>query len=49
MYIIIEAHGGAQYAAICTNSDGENEVFDTFEEASKYAEDVQNPIIVEIS
>ncbi len=48
MYIIIEAHGGAEYAAICTNEDGENEVFIEYEDAVKYAQNVQFPIIVEV-
>lgn len=47
-YIIIETHGGAEYAAIVTNEDGENKIFETFEEAKKEQEDCQRGIIVEI-
>lgn len=48
MYIAIETHGGAEYATVCTNENGENEVFDTYEEAEEYALDVQEPLIVEV-
>lgn len=48
MYIVLETHGGAEYATICMNEYGENEVFDTLIEAEIYAEDVQDPIIVEL-
>lgn len=48
MYIVIELHGGAEYAMICMNEQGENEVFDTYEEAEEYALNVQEPLIVEV-
>ncbi len=48
MYIVIEAHGGAQYATIVTNEDGENKVFDTQEEAQAEADDCQDGYVVEI-
>jgi hypothetical protein len=31
-YIIIETHGGPEYAIIITDQDGNNLVFDTFSE-----------------
>lgn len=48
MYIVIETHGGAEYATVCTNENGENEVFETIEEAELYADDCQDAIVVEI-
>lgn len=46
MYIVIEKFGGAEYACIVTNEDGENKVFDTIEEAQIEADDCQDAIIV---
>lgn len=48
MFIVIEIHGGAEYAAIVTNEEGENKVFDTKEEAQVEADDCQDAIIVEL-
>lgn len=48
-YIVIEKHGGAEYAIITTNEDGENKIFDNLEEAQKEAEDCQDGMIVEIN
>lgn len=49
MFIVIEKHGGPEYAIICTNEDGENLIFDTNEEAEKHAkEECQDGVIVEI-
>ena len=47
-YIVIEKHGGALYAAICTDEDGNNLVFDNREEAEAEAADCQDGIIVEL-
>lgn len=47
-FIVIEKHGGAEYANIVTNSDGENMVFDTPEEAQAEADDCQDGIVVKI-
>lgn len=44
-YIVIEAFGGAEYAAIVTNEDGSNQVFDTEGEAQKEADDCQDGLI----
>lgn len=49
MFIVIEKHGGPEYAAICTDQEGNNLVFDTREEAQKEADDCQDGIIVEIN
>lgn len=38
MYIVIECFGGASNAAIVTNEDGTNKVFDTITEATKEAD-----------
>jgi len=48
MYIVIECHGGAEYAAIVTDEDGLTKVFDTFEEAEIEASDCQDGRVVEL-
>lgn len=48
MYIIIETHGGPVYATIATDEDGNNLLFETYEEAMQAAGDFQEPIIVEV-
>lgn len=48
MYIVIETHGGAEYAIIVTNEDGENLVFDTPEEAQIEADNCQDGVVVEL-
>ena len=48
MYIVIEKHGGAEYAAIVTNEEGQNLVFDTKEEAQAEADDCQDGIVVQL-
>ena len=45
---IIELHGGPEYAVICINEQGENEVFETEKAAAKYTEYCQGAIIVEV-
>lgn len=45
-YLVLELHGGLDYAAIVTNEDGENKVFDNLEAAQKEAADCQDGIIV---
>jgi hypothetical protein len=37
-FIVIEAHGGGEYAIICTDEYGSNIVFDNIEEAMDFAE-----------
>lgn len=48
MYIVIEKHGGAEYASIVTNEDGETKVFYTIGEAEAEADDCQDGIVVEL-
>lgn len=48
MFIVIEKHGGAEYAIIVTNEDGENKIFDNREEAQAEADDCQEGIVVEL-
>lgn len=48
MYIVIECHGGPEYACIVTDQDGKNKVFETFEEAQYEAEDCQDGKVVEL-
>lgn len=47
-YIIIETHGGSEYAAIVSDYEGNHLAFDTTEEAEREAEDCQAGIIVEV-
>ena len=47
-YIVIEVHGGPEYAAICVDENGENVVFDSREDAEEYAKDWQDAIVVEL-
>ncbi|WP_256004949.1 hypothetical protein [Pedobacter deserti] len=47
-YIVIEKHGGAEYAAIVTDTDGNNKVFDVYEEAKEEAADCQDGIVIEL-
>ena len=48
MFIVIEKHGGAEYAIIVTNEDGENKIFGNREEAQAEADDCQDGIVVEL-
>jgi len=48
MYIIIETHGGPEYAIIVTDQEGNNLVFETHEEAETEAADCQDGLIVEL-
>lgn len=47
-FIVIECHGGAEYAAICTDENGNNLVFENYDDAKKEADDCQDGIIVEL-
>lgn len=47
-YIILELHGGPEYAAIVTDTDGNNMVFDDRKLAEAEASDCQDPLIVEV-
>jgi len=47
-YMIIETHGGPQYAIIVTDTNGDNLVFETLEEAEKEAADCQDGLVIEI-
>ena len=47
-YIVIETFGGAEYAIIVTDEEGNNLVFDTLEEAQGEADDCQGGLVVEI-
>lgn len=47
-FIVIETMGGAEYAAIVTDRDGNNMVFDTQEEAETEANDCQQGVVIEI-
>jgi hypothetical protein len=48
MFIVIEKFGGAEYAIIVMDEDGNNKIFDTREEAQAEADDCQDGIVVEL-
>jgi hypothetical protein len=48
MYIIIETHGGAECAIICTDENGNNLVFENYADAEQEAADCQEAFIVAI-
>lgn len=47
-YLVLEMHGGAEYAAICTDKEGKNLVFDCRPDAEAEAADCQDGLIVEL-
>ena len=47
-YIIIETFGGPEYAIIVTDTEGNNLIFDSRDEAEAEAADCQDGLIVEI-
>jgi len=47
-YIVIETHGGAAYAIIVTDENGENKVFDDKCAAEAEAADCQDGIVIEL-
>lgn len=48
MFIVIECHGGAEYAIVVMDEDGNNKMFDTQEAAEIEAEECQDGRVVEI-
>ncbi len=48
-YIVIECHGGPEYAIIVTDENGNNKVFNTYKEAKKEADDCQDGLIVVVA
>jgi hypothetical protein len=47
-YIVIELHGGPEYAIIVTDQDGNNLVFENRNDAEAEAADCQDGLIVEL-
>ncbi|WP_139112876.1 hypothetical protein [Mucilaginibacter sp. PPCGB 2223] len=47
-YLVLEMHGGPEYAAICTDTDGNTLVFDDRADAEAEASECQDGLIVEI-
>ena len=45
-YIVIEKHGGPSYAIIVTDENGNNLVFDEYDEAEQEASDCQQGLVV---
>ncbi len=48
-YLVIETHGGPEYAAIVTDTDGNNKVFDLLQDAEQEAADCQDGIVVPLN
>ena len=48
-YIVIEAHGGPEYAIICTDENGKTKIFATQEEAQREADECQDGKVVDLS
>jgi hypothetical protein len=48
MYIVIETHGGPEYAIIVMDEDGNNKVFDNYNKAMEEANKCQDGIVVEL-
>ena len=50
MYIVIEQFGGAEYAIICCNEDGQILLYETNEDADRYAkEECQDGVVVDLN
>ena len=47
-YIVIELFGGPEYAVIATDTDGNNLVFESREDAESEASDCQEGLVVEL-
>ena len=45
-YIVIEKHGGWEYASIVTDENGDNKLFDSLEEAQAEANECQDGFVV---
>ena len=45
-YIVIETHGGPEYAIIVMDEDGNNKIFDSEEEAQTEADHCQDGIVI---
>lgn len=48
MFIVIECHGGPEYAIIVVDEDGNNKVFDSERDALAEASECQDGRVVEI-
>jgi len=48
MYLVLECHGGPEYAIVCKDENGSNVVFDSETEAQVYSEtECQDGLVVE--
>ena len=47
-YIVLETHGGPEYAIVVTDEDGNNKVFDNYKDAKEEADNCQDGVVVEL-
>ena len=47
-FVVMETHGGPEYAVILTDENGVNKTFDSIEEAEQEADDCQDGIVIEL-
>ena len=48
MYIVIEKFGGAEYATIVTDENGNNKVFNNIQDANAEADECQDGMVIEL-
>ena len=47
-YLVIETHGGPEYATIVTDEEGNNKLFDTPEDAQAEADQCQDGRVIKL-
>ncbi|MEO7214697.1 hypothetical protein [Mucilaginibacter sp.] len=47
-YLVLEMHGGAEFAVICTDEDGNNLIFTNKQDAEEEASNCQEGLVVEV-
>ncbi len=45
-FTVIEKHGGPEYAIIVTDENGNNKIFDEYDDAEQEASDCQDGLVV---
>ena len=47
-FIVLECHGGPEYAIVVTDEDGNNKVFDSYNDALTESNDCQDGMIIQL-